>query len=280
MPASIRDQVRNYYDRNTNLFLAFQRTRTAENIHRSLWLEGIHSPKQALNASNELIRAEIETLAPRRARIADLGCGVGASLLYILPRLSRPAIAVGLTISPVQARLAQRFAQPTAARTPLHIIEADFTLAPLPTDSLDAAYSIEALVHAETPRHYFREVNRLLRKGGKLILIDDYLADRPRSQLEQQWLSAYIEGWHAPGISTVAQTESAAAPLRLTKNINLTPYLRLRSLPAPLAKTLLFIGKRLPISHPILPSLLGSMALQQSLRAGTIEYRMLVFTKE
>lgn len=279
---SAPNPIRDYYDKNTRLFLAFNRARQAENIHRALWMDGIRSREEALNASNELLRAAIETATPRRARIADLGCGVGASLLHILPRLQDPQPAVGLTLSPVQARLANRFARNAHLHRQLLFAEGDFTLAPLASGAFDAVFSVEAVVHAAEPQNYFREASRLLRQGGRLILIDDYLSNRPLTPQEKHWLQAYIEGWRVPGVRTVEETQAAARlnRLRLTQNQNLTPYLHLRNLPNALAKTLLFVGRRIPLRHPILPSMLGSMALQQCLHAGTIEYRLLVFVRE
>ena len=38
-------------------------------------------------------------------------------------------------------------------------------------------------------------------------------------------------------------------------------------------------GERLPLKHAILPSMLGSMALQQCLQMGLVRYRFLVFQK-
>lgn len=281
MPTT-REAIRAYYDKNTELFLAFNRASQAENIHRALWMDGVRSRTEAMNASNDLLRAEIETAAPLRARIADLGCGVGASLLHILPRLQHPQPAVGLTLSPVQARLAKRFAQQARLDGQILFVEGDFTLAPLRGGIFDAVYSVEAVVHAAQPQDYFREASRLLREGGKLILIDDYLVSRPLSRPETRWLTAYTQGWHVPGIITVEQATAfaAASRLRLTQNRDLTPYLRLRNLPNALAQILLSVGGRLPFKHPILPSMLGSMALQQCLSMKAIEYRFLVFEKQ
>jgi tocopherol O-methyltransferase len=275
------DSVRAYYDENTNLFLKFSGHRQAQNIHRSLWMDGAKSLQAALNTSNALIKAEIESVAPTHARIADLGCGVGASLFYIHPRLQNPAPALGLTLSPVQAKLAQESAQQLGLQDHIRFAEGDFTSVPLPSEALDAVYSVEAVCHAVDPEKYFKEAGRLLRKGGKLILVDDYQAARPFTKHEQKWLDAYIEGWYVPGVRTVEQTLNFADThqLRLQKNNELTPHLHLRNLPDPLASALLFLGEKLPIQHAIVPSMLGSMALQQCLYMKVVEYRMLVFEK-
>ncbi|MEN9562004.1 MAG: hypothetical protein RIR73_248, partial [Chloroflexota bacterium] len=80
---------------------------------------------------------------------------------------------------------------------------------------------------------------------------------------------------------TIEQTVAFAEKngLQLKKNDELTPHLRLRNLPDFLASTLLFIGEKLPIKHAIVPSMLGSMALQQCLYMKVVEYRFLVFEK-
>ena len=277
------DSVRTYYDENTNLFLKFSGTlrEKPQNIHRSLWMQDTKSLEDALNTSNALIKAEIESVSQTNARIADLGCGVGASLFYIYPRLQNPSPALGLTLSPVQARLAQESASQLGLQDHIRFAEGDFTSVPLPSDSLDAVYSVEAVCHAVDPEKYFKEAGRLLRKGGKLILVDDYKSVRSFNSSEQKWFDAYIDGWYVPGVRTVQQTIDFANKygLQLKKNDELTPHLRLRNLPDFLASALLFLGEKLPIKHAIVPSMLGSMALQQCLHMKVVEYRMMVFEK-
>ncbi len=237
--------------------------------------------EEALNFSNSLILKEIESSTPSHARIADLGCGVGASLFYIHPRLQNPAPAFGLTLSPVQAKLAKESAAQLGLQNQINVAEGDFTSVPLPSESLDAVYSVEAVCHAVDPEKYFHEASRLLRKGGKLIFVDDYQAAHPLTTKEQKWLDAFIKGWHVPGVRTVEQTIYFANKyqLHLAKNDDLTPHLRLRNLPDSLASALLFLGEKLPINHTIVPSMLGSMALQQCLHMKVVEYRFLVFEK-
>ncbi len=181
----------------------------------------------------------------------------------------------------MQAKLAGNSAAQLGLQDQINFAEGDFTSVPLPSESLDAVYSVEAVCHAVDPEKYFREASRLLRKGGKLILVDDYQAARPFSANENKWLKAYIDGWYVPGVRTVEQVISFASKngLQLKKNEELTPHLRLRNLPDLLASTLLFLGEKLPIKHAIVPSMLGSMALQQCLHMKIVEYRFLVFEK-
>lgn len=280
------NSVKTYYDQNTNLFLKFNNSKKAQNIHRSLWKDGIDNLEDALNLSNSLILKEIETMNVNSPRIADLGCGVGASLFYIVPHLQNPSFALGLTLSSVQAKLAKDSAKELGLQNQILFTEGDFTSVPLANESLNIIYSVEAVCHAIDPEKYFREASRLLRKGGKLILVDDYVSSKgevssPFSANEKKWLKAYIDGWYVSGVRTIEQTNHFAKQnqLKLIKNEELTQYLHLRNLPDWLANILLFSGNLLPIKHAILPSMLGSMALQQCLFMEIIDYRFLVFEK-
>ena len=189
--------------------------------------------------------------------------------------------AVGVTLSPLQAQLAGQSARQLNLSGQILFLEGDFTCVPLQSSCLDAVFSVEAVAHALEPEFFFREASRLLRAGGRLIVLDDYRASRTLSPAEEEWLNSFINGWHVPGVRTVQQTEAFARKfqLQLIRNDDLTPLLRLRNLPDLPAKLLRFLGSHIPIKHAILPSMLGSMALQQCLHGKIIEYRFLVFEK-
>ena len=118
--------------------------------------------------------------------------------------------------------------------------------------------------------------------GGRLALVDDFLGEQTAPQsMRRLWLDAYRRGWHAPNLERpeLVVALAQAHGLHLLKQRDLTPHLRLRVLPDRLAALLLAVGERLPLHHAILPSMLGSMALQQCLRRRWIRYCFLVFEK-
>jgi SAM-dependent methyltransferase len=281
--------IRRYYDQNTKLFLSLGSSPEAQTIHRALWAAGVTTLAQALNTSNELVLRAIHQLAQQRGLqrvcVADLGCGVGASLFYLLQKLDLPARGVGLTISHVQAQLAARMAAQHAHQLPNlpHFIEADFQAVPLAQD-FDVAYSIEAFVHAPQPQRYLQQVARILKPGGRLVLIDDFLAGAGGQNAPEAvgfWLREYQRGWHVPNLRRVNEIEAMAADygLRLILQRTLTPLLRLRAMPNALAQAIVRAGQKLPQRHAIVPSLLGSIALQQCLKMGLIGYQQLLFER-
>ena len=278
------DALRAYYDRNTRLFLRFGSSKEIQTIHRALWLEGVVSLPQALAAANELILAEARA-GCGALRIADLGCGVGATLLHLLTHLPPTARGVGLTLSPLQARLGGRVFR--AQKLAGLLCEADFQHLPLAA-GFDLAYAIESFVHAFDPGLFMAEAARILRgpldgnPGGRLVLLDDFARDpEQRGKNDTPWLDLYRRGWQIHNlISPQELAELASAHgLRLVENRLLTPHLRLRALPDLPARALTGVFRPFWGAHPIVPSMLGSMALQKCLRAGSVEYRWLVFER-
>jgi len=273
MRDTVRDSIRAYYDYNTRLFLRFGSSRQVLAIHRALWPPGIVTLSEALNVSNDMLLSVARAI--ESSRIADLGCGVGASLFYLLEGLPK-ARGIGLTLSPLQARLGLPHAPPSA-----YLLEADFQYLPLST-GFDLAYSIEAFVHATRPKEYLAEASRILRIGGRLALIDDFLSGpKAIDPTSHRWLNVYQRGWHAPNLLSIDEVQSLAAQqgLHLLQVSDLSHLLRLRAFPDLLAQVILEFFKPLWSVHPIIPSMLGSIALQQCLRGGAIAYSWLLFEK-
>jgi tocopherol O-methyltransferase len=285
MPAN--DLIRSYYDGNTRLFLRFGSSKEIQTIHRALWMDGVTSLSQALNAANDLILAQAQP-GTRPLRIADLGCGVGATLLSLLARLPSNSIGIGLTLSSLQTRLGGEIFR--ARNLPGLVIEADFQHVPLGL-GFDLAYAIESFVHAIEPELFFAEAARILcpalhgGMGGRLILIDDSRgAAWPQIKSEKRgrdWMDLYQRGWHIHSLFTPAELAALAAPhgLRLIENRLLNPFLRFRAIPDPAAILIMKLFSPFWEFHPIVPSMLGSMALQKCLSEGSVEYRWLVFER-
>lgn len=158
--------VRHYYDSNTWKFLV---TGSQRALHRELWGPGVTSRGEAVHHTHALV---LDELGPDDRRVLDLGCGVGTAALYLAER--RPLDVVGVSISPEQIRLAERFAG-RAGRPgeSVRFATADFTALPADLGHFDLAFAIESFVHADPAAAFFREAARVLRPGGSLVVVDD-----------------------------------------------------------------------------------------------------------
>ena len=100
-------QVRRYYDRHTPAFLALGQGGRDGAIHRAVWGPGVRDRSQAFHYVEDRIAEAIQDIPAVAGPLhfVDLGCGVAASACYLASRL--PVRVTGITLSPVQARLAQ-----------------------------------------------------------------------------------------------------------------------------------------------------------------------------
>ena len=173
-----RTPVGDYYDANTWKFLLSTKERA---IHRELWGSGVESRREALHHAHAVV---LDQLGRGDRRVLDLGCGVGTAALYLARR--RPVKVVGVSNSPAQVRLADRFAARAGAmQGQVRFAVADFTELPDGLDGFDLAFAIESFVHADPAAAFFAQAAHALRPGGALVVIDDVRAtDREDPALE------------------------------------------------------------------------------------------------
>ena len=274
-------KVRDYYDANTWKFLLS----TAEGaIHRELWGPGIADRRDALHYVHRRMLEHAVSLRPSGdARIVDLGCGVGAGALYLAERI--PADLHGISISPRQVELARRRAgRAGALRGSCAFHEADFCALPdevtIAVAGADLAYAVEAFVHAPSAAAFFGQAARLVRQGGRLVLVDDFLAGDTDST-ENTLLDDFRAGWQ---INTLLSGTAAAALAReagfeLAGQTRLSPYMNLgrpRDRLIRAVQPLLRRGRRYSYWFQ---SLVGGDALQRCHQTGVLSYDELVFVR-
>jgi cyclopropane fatty-acyl-phospholipid synthase-like methyltransferase len=263
--------VRRYYERNTRLFARFGGAPEAASIHRALWPPHVTTHAQALCESYRLVHEAIAPCLDARSPVLDLGCGIGGALRY----LAQHAVAgIGVTLSAAQARLACRAGN-------VSVSEADFHQLPVANDRFAAAFAIEAFVHSPDPTRFFAEAARVVRRGGRLVLIDDMCAGA--SPRHPALMRAFVRGWHVPSLLTREATQAHAARAGWREcagfERDLTPQLRLRSPGRVLTRALSGVLSAAGRFSMVAAASAGSVALQGLLAEGDIVYRRLVFER-
>lgn len=270
-------QVRRYYDRHTATFMALGRSGSVGAIHRAVWGPGAETRAEAFHYVDDqiaaLIRRHDDTRGP--LHVVDLGCGVGATLCYLAERL--PIRATGVTISPVQARLAtDRIAHAGMAER-VACVEGSYEALPAPIPAADIAYAIESFAHAEHPERFFAECRRLVRPGGTLVICDDFRRPAAGSAAARA-IGRFTRGWHLNALLSAAELHAlaAAAAFAHESTVDLSPYLE----PCSLRDRALDAGLGwLPLGSTPLGPVLGGAALQKCLARGWTAYEFVVFRR-
>ncbi len=272
--------LRRYYEASTARFLAVGGSGRSLAIHRGLWEPGVRDAEAAADRVNAHIVAALRDLGrPDPARVRDLGCGVGGSLLHFA-RAWPLAQLEGITLSPRQAAMARDFVAERALADRVHVTCGDFLRDP--DGAADLAVAVESHVHAPSAAAFLRAARAGLAPGGVLVVVDDMLS-RPEAALtaaEARLLATFRRGWHlghvpdAGGLTDAAE----AAGFRARAGEDLTPLLRLdrwrdRALhvAAPLADAA-GLGR-----WPLFSNMIGGNALTLAYLRGMMRYRLMVF---
>ena len=296
MPRFDAEDIRRYYDRHTPAFLTFGQGGSAGSIHRAVWGPGTTTRLEAFHYVDDLIAGLARSLLSRRPaplHLVDLGCGVGASLCYLAERL--PMRGTGVTLSPVQSRIAAERIRDAGLSDRVRCLEGDYTALPSGVEPADLAYAIESFVHGPAPERFFAECSRLVRPGGLLVICDDArrLATSPAAERS---VERFCRGWH---INTLLRADELralahAAGFEHESVTDLSPWLELRRTrdrAIGFAGTVFeglgrglrpLLGRDLRVSQRISTRygyLLGGSALQRCLARGWIGYDFTVFRR-
>lgn len=285
-PVDATEDVRRYYDSNTVGFERYGQGRGTGAIHRAVRGDGVRNEKEAFEYLDKLVLIEllgIATAFPEPLHVLDLGCGVGASLLYVAERA--PVVATGVTLSGVQAERARRRIARAGLTERVRCVEGDYTKALQDVRPAHLAFSIEAFIHAEDPAAYFRAAARHVVPGGLLVVCDDFATPRTESALgprERETLDDIRRHWLANSLVTVARATELAERhgFTLESNRDLTSRLELGRPRDRVLAALVAVGRRLPLTGYRFRSFVGGHALQVGLRSGLLAFHALVFRRE
>lgn len=152
--------------------------------------------------------AAIAALLPSDWTVADLACGAGDLTVRLAPRVKR---VVAVDASPEMLAAAKRRAR-GLANVEFH--RADLAELPVADASCDAALLLLALTHVERPAAAVAEMARILKPGGRAVVVDLLHHDRDEfrrrmGQLRNGFAAAELQAMlHDAGL-----TAAACAPL-------------------------------------------------------------------
>ena len=186
---------------------------TQDGILEFYWGEHIHlghygSPprrKHFIKAKHDFVHEMVcwgglDTLPPGTT-VLDVGCGIGGSSRILAGDYG--FAVTGITISPQQVKRAQELTPPQ--------VNAQFKVddalnLSFPEASFDVVWSIEAGPHMPDKARYAREMLRVLKPGGILVVADWNQRDdrrRPLNWWERPVMRQLLDQWSHPAFASI-----------------------------------------------------------------------------
>ncbi|EWY39400.1 ArsR family transcriptional regulator [Skermanella stibiiresistens SB22] len=190
-----------------------------ENAARWHEMRSLHVPERDVEAA--LLR-----LLPSSGiqDLLDLGTGTGRMLELLAPRVER---ALGVDLSREMLAVARSNLERAGLRN-CQVRQSDMYQLPLPSSSFDAVIVHQVLHYAEEPADVLAEAARVLRPGGRLVIVDFARHDLESLRIEHAhrrlgFGDDEVTGWlHAAGMTPEPVVHLPGDPL----TVNLWPAKR------------------------------------------------------
>lgn len=152
--------------------------------------------------------AALAALLPADWTVADLACGAGDVAIRLAPRVAR---VIGVDQSPEMLAAAKRRAR---SHRNVELRGGDLAALPIEDAACDAALVLLALTHVDEPAQALAELSRILKPGGRAVVVD--LLHHDRDDFRRQ-MGQLRNGFAAAELKKLLRTAgleaAACAPL-------------------------------------------------------------------
>jgi tocopherol O-methyltransferase len=191
-----KEEIREFYDVVSSHFHDLW----GEHLHHGYWIRGDETKERAQIQLIEHLAQAANIQAGDT--ILDVGCGTGASSVYLAKHYK--AEATGITISPIQVDLAKHAAAREQVNANFLLMDAE---AMKFDKSFDVIWSVESISHYQDIAKFFASAARLLKPNGAIALVD-WFKNPNLSPAEYKQRILPIEKGMLVGLGTMPEYEA------------------------------------------------------------------------
>jgi len=197
--------ISDYYDQTEVHYKQFWKLSEAYGLHYGIWEEDTKTTSEAiLNVNRYLI--ELGQVS-KEHKVLDAGCGIGGTCFYLSENVG--CETVGITLSMRQVTTATMVAKEKKIDHLCSFFEMDYTATSFKADTFDFVFAIESVGSASDKNDFFREMKRILKPGGRILLADT-LKPKALDINGAKDLKIMLNGWAICDIPDIAYLKKMA----------------------------------------------------------------------
>ncbi len=201
------NDIISYYDSTEVHYRRFWKFEQSLGLHYGVWDKTNKTLADAILNTNALL-AEIGLLNSSDY-VLDAGCGVGGSSIFIAKKFG--CKIVGITLSEKQVKTAAAQSEKHSVSDITSFQAMSYYNTSFDDNTFDVVWAIESFQTAADKNLFFKEVRRILKPGGRL-LIGDVCKAYSYSIDDSVVMQEMINGWAMSDILTFSEIEASAAP--------------------------------------------------------------------
>jgi cyclopropane fatty-acyl-phospholipid synthase-like methyltransferase len=207
------ESIQHFYDEATEDYTFWSKD---FNMHFGYCTMGKTNPFRRDTMLNEMNRQIMRRLQLPKTptMVADLGCGMGGTMSYMLQRNPQLSM-IGITLSDFQVHHGNL----RLTKHPGVIIKENFCQTSLLNESQNGAIAIESFCHTGHNMNTLKEAYRILKKGSSLVIADAFLKKDPQTLClgSKYSYEGLCKGWSLDGLGVISEVKQHLKSIGFTR---------------------------------------------------------------
>ena len=195
-----------FYQRNWPIIVKLLQVDKTHCIHHGYYEKGIHTHNQSVLNMNDFVGRllGLDSKDKQSKKILDAGCGIGGTVIYLAKKYPHINFT-GTTITPEHIDMSENLAKENQVSINTDFILKDFINTDFPPNQFDAIYLVESSCYAPKKQILIREMYRILKPGGVIVIIDVFLTNVQLNPFLKNIYIWFCKGWGLPNLINLAK---------------------------------------------------------------------------